>query len=83
MLNKSKRYPSNLCCYILARRTTNFYRTSFQYEKVVNIPCSFMRWEHHLRRYIADIEEEMYILGPTDSLQKLHADLKDMLDHAI
>lgn len=82
-----KHYPSAIKCYILARRTMRFYRTSFNQTKTPNIPYTFLRHEHHLMTYLWDIYEEikMYevIQEPTDKLQKLYDDLQGMLDYAI
>ena len=87
MLKLSKKYPSTFYRWRLARRLTDFYKTSFNQPEVPRIHHTSLRYEEHLMTYLWDIHEEidMYkvIQEPTADLQALYDQLQHLLDYAI
>ena len=80
------KYPSIFHCRRLSKRLNNFYKTSFQRPDIPSIPHTFLRWEHHLKKYLPDVcaDISMYeiIQEPTDDLCALRDDLQTLLKYA-
>lgn len=84
---KPFKYPSIFHRYILARRLTDFYKTSFNRPSTPKIPQTSLRHKDSLMSYLWDIYEEIDMLKviqePTADLQSLYDQLHGLLDYAI